>query len=248
MVDSGLRVGEPRPRRSTGAKSKPLQRQRNPALTKQDILVSARTEFCEFGLDGAASTGSLGAPLPTSAFSTTTSATRKRSTPQCCLVRIARFAKGNANCTSRRSRRRKQCGGWSASHLTISAGIPGSSAFSRRRTSSARVRKENHRHQGAAFADRRADPHRSRRRPEGEALPPRRRPDTPLYLDRWRQLFLFLQHPHALGDLRRSTRIRERNGGAAQPRGGRDNGLLASLTRKSLSSSALRDRRTVVSK
>lgn len=29
------------------------QRQRNPALTKQDILVAARTEFCEFGLDGA---------------------------------------------------------------------------------------------------------------------------------------------------------------------------------------------------
>ena len=29
------------------------QRQRNPTLTKQDILVSARTEFCEFGLDGA---------------------------------------------------------------------------------------------------------------------------------------------------------------------------------------------------
>jgi AcrR family transcriptional regulator len=53
LVDSGIRVGEPRPRRSTGAKSKPLQRQRNPALTKQDILVSARTEFCEFGLDGA---------------------------------------------------------------------------------------------------------------------------------------------------------------------------------------------------
>src|SRR5215207_9352066 len=53
MVDSGMRVGEPRPRRSARAKSKPPQRQRNPALTKQDILVSARTEFCEFGLDGA---------------------------------------------------------------------------------------------------------------------------------------------------------------------------------------------------
>ena len=53
MVDSGLPIGEPRSRRSTRAKSKPPQRQRNPTLTKQDILVSARTEFCEFGLDGA---------------------------------------------------------------------------------------------------------------------------------------------------------------------------------------------------
>ena len=29
------------------------QRQRNPALTKRDILIAAREEFCEFGLDGA---------------------------------------------------------------------------------------------------------------------------------------------------------------------------------------------------
>jgi AcrR family transcriptional regulator len=29
------------------------QRKRNPALTKRDILVAAREEFCEFGLDGA---------------------------------------------------------------------------------------------------------------------------------------------------------------------------------------------------
>ena len=55
MVDSGLQAREARERRRlrTGRKSKPAQRQRNPALTKQDILVSARTEFCEFGLDGA---------------------------------------------------------------------------------------------------------------------------------------------------------------------------------------------------
>jgi AcrR family transcriptional regulator len=55
MVDSGLQAKEPRERRQPrkGTKSKPAQRQRNPALTKQDILVSARTEFCEFGLDGA---------------------------------------------------------------------------------------------------------------------------------------------------------------------------------------------------
>ena len=32
---------------------KTQQRQRNPALTKRDILVAAREEFCEFGLDGA---------------------------------------------------------------------------------------------------------------------------------------------------------------------------------------------------
>jgi len=33
--------------------AKPAQRPRNPELTKQDILVAAREEFCEFGLDGA---------------------------------------------------------------------------------------------------------------------------------------------------------------------------------------------------
>jgi TetR/AcrR family transcriptional regulator len=32
---------------------KPPQRQRNPAQTKHDILVAAREEFCEHGLDGA---------------------------------------------------------------------------------------------------------------------------------------------------------------------------------------------------
>jgi AcrR family transcriptional regulator len=53
VVANDLRISEPRPRRRARAKSKPPQRQRNPTLTKQDILVSARTEFCEFGLDGA---------------------------------------------------------------------------------------------------------------------------------------------------------------------------------------------------
>jgi len=52
MVDSGLRIGEARARRGARAASKPPQRQRNPVLTKQDILVAAREEFCEFGLDG----------------------------------------------------------------------------------------------------------------------------------------------------------------------------------------------------
>lgn len=52
MADSGLRFGDLRPKRKTRA-AKPPQRQRNPALTKRDILVAARTEFCEFGLDGA---------------------------------------------------------------------------------------------------------------------------------------------------------------------------------------------------
>ena len=43
----------PRRRAPAKAKPKPPQRQRNPALTKRDILVAAREEFCEFGLDGA---------------------------------------------------------------------------------------------------------------------------------------------------------------------------------------------------
>ena len=38
---------------SPAATGKAQQRQRNPALTKRDILVAAREEFCEFGLDGA---------------------------------------------------------------------------------------------------------------------------------------------------------------------------------------------------
>jgi AcrR family transcriptional regulator len=33
--------------------SKPAQRPRNPERTKRDILVAARSEFCEYGLDGA---------------------------------------------------------------------------------------------------------------------------------------------------------------------------------------------------
>jgi AcrR family transcriptional regulator len=54
MVDSGIRSRDVRPRQSTQSRPKPVPpRQRNPALTKQDILVAARAEFCEFGLDGA---------------------------------------------------------------------------------------------------------------------------------------------------------------------------------------------------
>ncbi len=52
MVDSVVR-GDLRPRKGRSARSKPPARPRNPTLTKQDILVAARTEFCEFGLDGA---------------------------------------------------------------------------------------------------------------------------------------------------------------------------------------------------
>lgn len=38
---------------SAPAASKPRQRPRNPELTKRDILIAAREEFCEYGLDGA---------------------------------------------------------------------------------------------------------------------------------------------------------------------------------------------------
>ena len=51
MSDSGL--GTMTPGRRPSQKPKPAQRQRNPALTKRDILMAAREEFCEFGLDGA---------------------------------------------------------------------------------------------------------------------------------------------------------------------------------------------------
>ena len=51
MSDSGL--GTMMPGRRPSQKPKPPQRQRNPALTKRDILIAAREEFCEFGLDGA---------------------------------------------------------------------------------------------------------------------------------------------------------------------------------------------------
>jgi len=53
MADSGVRNAALRPRKPARQKAKPQQRKRNPALTKQDILVAARVEFCEFGLDGA---------------------------------------------------------------------------------------------------------------------------------------------------------------------------------------------------
>ena len=52
MVDSVVR-GDLRPGKRPRVRSKPPARPRNPTLTKQDILVAARTEFCEFGLDGA---------------------------------------------------------------------------------------------------------------------------------------------------------------------------------------------------
>ena len=53
MADSALRSAEARPGQPPRRRAKPSPRQRNPALTKQDILVAARAEFCEFGLDGA---------------------------------------------------------------------------------------------------------------------------------------------------------------------------------------------------
>ena len=50
MADSALtRPVEP----GTAPPERRQQRQRNPALTKQDILVAAREEFCEHGLGGA---------------------------------------------------------------------------------------------------------------------------------------------------------------------------------------------------
>jgi len=51
MSDSGLRTT--RPAIAVAAGEKPPPRQRNPAQTKKDILVAAREEFCEYGLDGA---------------------------------------------------------------------------------------------------------------------------------------------------------------------------------------------------
>jgi TetR/AcrR family transcriptional regulator len=48
----GVQDLPPRALRRRPAKAKP-QRRRNPTLTKRDILVAAREEFCEFGLDGA---------------------------------------------------------------------------------------------------------------------------------------------------------------------------------------------------
>ena len=51
MVDNAVEPGS-----LTAAPAAPerrRQRKRNPELTKRDILVAAREEFCEFGLDGA---------------------------------------------------------------------------------------------------------------------------------------------------------------------------------------------------
>jgi TetR/AcrR family transcriptional regulator len=51
MADGGLRPAQPRETEPKAA-AKP-QRPRNPEQTKRDILVAARQEFCEHGLDGA---------------------------------------------------------------------------------------------------------------------------------------------------------------------------------------------------
>ena len=50
LVNNDVAIRANRPRRRT---AKPVQRVRNPELTKRDILVAAREEFCERGLDGA---------------------------------------------------------------------------------------------------------------------------------------------------------------------------------------------------
>lgn len=52
MVDRLKEKVKPRPQKS-GTATKAPQRARNPELTKRDILVAAREEFCEYGLDGA---------------------------------------------------------------------------------------------------------------------------------------------------------------------------------------------------
>ncbi len=51
VVNSDVQARPASPRPARGAR--PAQRPRNPELTKSDILVAAREEFCEFGLDGA---------------------------------------------------------------------------------------------------------------------------------------------------------------------------------------------------
>ena len=51
MVDSDVQVRNAPRRGASGGRS--AQRPRNPELTKRDILVAAREEFCERGLDGA---------------------------------------------------------------------------------------------------------------------------------------------------------------------------------------------------
>jgi AcrR family transcriptional regulator len=53
LVDRQEVRSRPAPARGASRPAKPAQRRRNPELTKQDILVAAREEFCEFGLDGA---------------------------------------------------------------------------------------------------------------------------------------------------------------------------------------------------
>jgi AcrR family transcriptional regulator len=51
MVDSDIALRNSALRPNRGQRSQ--QRARNPERTKSDILVAAREEFCEFGLDGA---------------------------------------------------------------------------------------------------------------------------------------------------------------------------------------------------
>ena len=193
--------------------------------TRRDILVAAREEFVEFGLDGArvdriaeragankrmlyhyfGNKEALYAAVLLDAYREIREGERE--------LHLGDAGAGGGDARS-----------WSASPSTTSAGNPWFiRLLATENIQRAAFVKQHPRDPRAAFADRRADPPTvlAAGRSRGP-LPPRRRSDPALHLDRRRQLFLLLQHPHAVG---RSSTCRSqsdsRDGGAPQPRGSR---------------------------
>ena len=150
---------------------------------------------------------------PTSGCSTTTSATRRRSTPPVLLDAYRDIREGEHEAAPRRAAaRRRRCEklvGFTFDHFRDNPWFI--RLLATENIQRADFVKQHPRDPRAAFADRRPDPPRCspRARRRGH-LPPRRRPGAALHHDRRHQLFLLLQHPHAVGDLRRAARSRRR--------------------------------------
>ena len=170
MADSALRSAEARPGQPPRRRAKPPPRQRNPALTKQDILVAARAEFCEFGLDGArvdriAERAAANKRLLYHYFG------NKEALYSAVLLEAYREIREgerelHLEALAPAEAMRKLVG-FTFDHFRRHPWFI--RLLATENIQRAEFVKTNPRDQGAAFADRRADPHRARRRTEGDA-------------------------------------------------------------------------------
>ena len=157
------------------------------------------------------STGSPSGPAPTSGCSITTSATRRRSTRGCCSRPTARSARARRRCTSascRRAQAMEKLVGFTFDHFRRHPWflrLLATENIQRGRLHRARCRR-------SARCTRRWSPRSARcSRPARRGhLPRRGRSGAALHHHRRHQLFLHVEHPHPLGDLRHAPRRRGR--------------------------------------